>query len=88
MMTATLLAATMLASPSTAKPAANGRCPVLGNPVSDRNQIATVRDRSYRVCCEDCRADLAKNPDKFLNPDGSPKNASQSGPGQQVRDRY
>ncbi|BDU73158.1 hypothetical protein [Mesoterricola silvestris] len=88
MLTATLITLTMLASPSPSKPPTNGRCPVLGNPVSERNQSTTVRDHSYRVCCDECRTDLEKNPEKFLNQDGSPKNASQSGPGRQLRDRY
>jgi len=58
------------------KPATNGRCPVLGNPVADRNQVVTVRERDYRICCAECGQELSTNPDKFLTMDGTPKNVA------------
>lgn len=86
----TLLTLSLLTSLGTAspKPATNGRCPVLGNPVADRNQAVTVRERNYYVCCSDCGQQLAKDPDQFLDKDGRPRNASNTQTGGKVRDHY
>lgn len=60
---------------STPTPATNTQCPTCPMKVSDKSPSVTVRGRLYRVCCKDCGKDLEKNPDKYLNQDGSPKNA-------------
>lgn len=70
------------------KPATNGRCPVLGNPVADRNQSITVRGRNYFICCSECGERLVADPDKFLDQNGKPKNASGTSASEQIRDRY
>jgi hypothetical protein len=58
-----------------AKPATNTLCPVLGGKVDAKSPTVTVRGQDYRVCCMGCPAELKANPDKFLKPDGTPKNA-------------
>ncbi len=57
------------------KPATNKLCPVLGNPVDAKSPIVVVKDQEYRICCAMCEGQLKANPDKFLKPDGTPKNA-------------
>ncbi len=57
------------------KPATNTLCPVLGNPVNAKSKTVVVKDQEYRVCCMGCPEQLKANPDKFLKPDGTPKNA-------------
>ena len=69
---ALVLAAAAAAAP---KPATNTLCPVLGNPVSAKSKTVVVKDQEYRVCCMGCPEQLKANPDKFLKPDGTPKNA-------------
>lgn len=75
-MLAPLLALSILAAP-TAKPVAatNTACPVLGGKVSEKSKTVVVRGREYRLCCAGCDAKLLKNPDAFLEKDGTPKNA-------------
>ena len=34
-----------------------------------------VRDREYRICCAGCDTKMLKDPDKYLQKDGTPKNA-------------
>ena len=80
-----LLVATWATPP---KPATNGRCPVLGNPVADRNQAVTVQGRRYYICCNDCAQKLAADPGRYLDSDGTPKNARQSASGEKIRDSY
>lgn len=80
-----LLVATWATPP---KPATNGRCPVLGNPVADRNQAVTVQGRRYYICCDDCAQKLAADPGRFLEPDGTPKNTRQATSGEKIRDSY
>ena len=80
-----LLVATWATPP---KPATNGRCPVLGNPVADRNQAVTVQGRRSYICCDDCAQKLAADPGRYLEPDGTPKNARQTTPGEKLRDSY
>jgi hypothetical protein len=81
-----LMTTPMLATAS--KPASNGRCPVLGNPVANRNQSVAVRERNYFVCCSECGERLVADPDKFIDQDGRPKNATGSTGAERVRDRY
>lgn len=90
MLLSTMILAGLLTSPApaAAKPATNGRCPVLANPVGDRNQTVEVRGRKYRICCDDCGAELSKNPEKFLLEDGTPRNAAKGSSGGSVRDHY
>lgn len=58
-----------------AKPATNLKCPVLGNPTDAKSETVTVRGQEYRVCCSMCPPLLKADPDKYLNKDGTPKNA-------------
>lgn len=53
-------------------------CPVLGGPVDSNSPKVMVHDHEYQVCCSDCLGKLKANPDKYLRPDGTPKNASVS----------
>ncbi|WP_043483969.1 hypothetical protein [Geothrix fermentans] len=69
-----LLTLAMTASPQ-AKPATNTKCPVLGGKVSEKSKTVVVRGQEYRLCCAGCDATLLKNPDKYLEKDGTPKNA-------------
>ncbi len=85
-----LLTLTLLAAPGAeaSKPATNGRCPVLGNPVADRNQAVALHGRKYYVCCGECESQLTASPDKFLTEDGTPKNSTSAQSGGKVRDHY
>ena len=76
-MLALLLAATLATSPqATPKPADNALCPVTGEKLTARKAPRViVRGRTYKVCCRKCIAHLRKNPDKYLKPDGTPRNA-------------
>jgi len=75
-MLAPLLSLALLAAP-TAKPAAatNKACPVLGGKVTEKSKTVVVRDREYRICCAGCDTKLMKDPDKYLEKDGTPRNA-------------
>jgi YHS domain-containing protein len=72
-MIALLLAAALTAQAP--KPATNLKCPVLSGPVTATSMKTVVRGQEYRVCCAGCPGELAANPDKYLNKDGTPKNA-------------
>lgn len=54
----------------------SARCPVCGSdiPIGKGSKV-TVRNREYRVDDGACGEALAANPDKYLEPDGTPKNA-------------
>jgi len=69
-----LLTLAMTASPQ-AKPATNTKCPVLGGKVTEKSKTVVVRGQEYRLCCGGCDTTLLKNPDKYLEKDGTPKNA-------------
>jgi hypothetical protein len=69
------LAVAVAAAAAAPKPASNTLCPVLGNPVTAQSKTVVVRGREYRVCCMGCPEELKAQPDKFLKPDGTPKNA-------------
>jgi len=69
-----LLTLAMTASPQ-AKPATNTKCPVLGGKVTEKSKTVAVRGQEYRLCCAGCDTTLLKNPDKYLEKDGTPRNA-------------
>jgi YHS domain-containing protein len=71
-----LLALAVLAAPATKPvPATNTLCPVLGGKVTEKSKTVVVRGHEYRLCCAGCDTQLLKNPDKYLEKDGTPKNA-------------
>lgn len=70
-----LLTLAVTAAPQ-AKPAANAKCPVLGGKVSEKSKTVAVRGQEYRICCAGCDTKLLKDPDKYLEKDGTPKNAA------------
>jgi hypothetical protein len=55
------------------KPAENSLCPVMKQKVTEKSQVVVVKDREYRICCPGCGPKIEKDPDKYLNPDGSVK---------------
>ena len=69
-----LLTLAVAATPH-AKPATNTKCPVLGGKVTEKSKTVVVRGQEYRLCCGGCDAQLLKDPDKYLEKDGTPKNA-------------
>jgi hypothetical protein len=66
------LTATVAQAP---KPAANLKCPVLGNPTDAKSETVVVNGQTYRVCCSMCGPMMKADPGKYLNKDGTPKNA-------------
>jgi YHS domain-containing protein len=71
-----LLALSILAAPAAKPiPATNTICPVLGGKVTASSKTVVVRGREYRLCCAGCDAQLLKDPGKYLERDGTPKNA-------------
>lgn len=76
MFTSLALSALMsLAGPAASTPT-NTLCPVMGNAVTPgKSPIVKVNGREYYICCPGCRSDLEKTPGKYLNKDGTPKNA-------------
>ena len=71
-----LLALSILAAPAAKPiPATNTICPVLGGKVTASSKTVVVRGREYRHCCAGCDAQLLKDPGKYLERDGTPKNA-------------
>ena len=58
-----------------AKPATNTLCPVLGGKVDASSPKVEVRGQEYRICCMGCDSQLKAAPDKYLKPDGTPRNA-------------
>jgi YHS domain-containing protein len=71
-----LLALSLLAAPGAKPaPATNAKCPVLGGKVSEKSKTVVVRGQEYRICCGGCDTTMLKNPDKYLEKDGTPKNA-------------
>jgi YHS domain-containing protein len=73
-MLAPLFALVLLAAP-TAKPVAatNTKDPVCKMAVNEKSTTVVVRGQSYRVCNKHCGEALQKDPDKFLEKDGSVK---------------
>jgi YHS domain-containing protein len=71
----TLILAALVAAPGP-KPATNTTCPVLGGKVTPgKSPKVVVRGQEYLLCCAGCDTDLIKSPDKYLEKDGTPKNA-------------
>jgi len=70
-----LALALAVAAAAAPKPATNTVCPVLGGKVDAKSPVVVVRGQEYRTCCMGCPDQLKANPDKFLKPDGTPKNA-------------
>jgi YHS domain-containing protein len=74
-MLAPLLALSVLAAPAP-RPATNTVCPVLGNKVTPgKSPKVVVRGQEYYLCCAGCDTKLAQEPNKYLEKDGTPKNA-------------
>lgn len=74
-----LLFAMALAANPDVKPAANAICPVQGLKVTEKSKTVIVRGQEYRICCPgDCDTKLEKDPGKYLNEDGTPKNAGKA----------
>ena len=71
-----LLLAVAIAATPQAKSATNTKCPVLGGKVDAKSKTVVVRGQEYRLCCGGCDTKLAKDPDKYLEKDGTPKNAA------------
>ncbi len=77
MLSTLFLTVALVASPSTdtPKPATNTKCPVMGGKVNEKSPTVVVRGQTYKLCCKGCDKKLADNPDKYLEKDGTPKNA-------------
>ncbi len=75
MLRAALFSLAAIAAPSAeqAKPATNIKDPVCKMAVTAKSMTATVRGREYRVCSKYCGEALQKDPDKYLEKDGSVK---------------
>jgi len=72
------LSLVILAAPAAKPlPASNTRCPVTGEQVTEKSKTVAVHGRAYRICCPGCDAKLLKDPDTYLEKDGTPKNAKQ-----------
>jgi YHS domain-containing protein len=67
------LAALATLSAEQAKPAVNLKDPVCKMAVTAKSMTATVRGQEYRVCNKHCAEALQKDPDKYLEKDGSVK---------------
>lgn len=75
MLTPLLFSALIAVTAPTAAAPTNTVCPVLGNAVTPgKSPIVTVRGRQYYICCPGCDTKLMKDPDKYLDKDGRPKN--------------
>jgi YHS domain-containing protein len=75
-MLALLLTAALVAPAPQAKPATNTKCPVAGEKVDPKTSPkVVVRGQEYYICCKACAPKLEKDPDKYLDKDGTPKNA-------------
>jgi YHS domain-containing protein len=72
---AALITLAVLAAPAVdqAKPATNVKDPVCKMDVNAKSATAAVRGQSYRVCSKHCGEALQKDPDKYLEKDGSVK---------------
>ncbi len=70
-----LLSLAVLAAPAAdkAKPATNTKDPVCKMTVDEKSATFAVRGRDYRVCSKHCGDALQKDPDKYLDKDGSVK---------------
>ncbi len=70
-----LLLTAALAAPAaeTPKPATNTLCPVMKDKVTEKSATVVVKGQAYRICCKMCGPKLQKNPEKYLNADGTVK---------------
>jgi len=75
MLHAALVTLAILAAPAAdaAKPATNVKDPVCKMSVNEKSATVAVRGQSYRICNKHCGEALQKDPDKFLEKDGSVK---------------
>jgi len=75
MLHAALLSLVVFAAPAAGpvKPATNTKDPVCRMAVGEKSTTVAVRGRAYRVCNPHCGEALQKDPDKFLEQDGSVK---------------
>jgi len=74
----TIFLTAALAAAPTAKPATNTLCPVLGEKVTDKSPTVVVNGQTYRICCKGCDKKMLADPDKYLEKDGTPKNAKKA----------
>lgn len=72
-----ILSMALAASPKPV-PATNTICPVLGTAVTAESKVVVVRGHEYRICCAGCDKQLLASPDKYLEKDGTPKNAKKA----------
>jgi len=75
MLHAALLTLAVLAAPAAdkAKPATNTIDPICRMQVDAKSSTVAVRGQDYRVCSKHCASSLQKDPDKYLEKDGSVK---------------
>ena len=58
------------------QPATHSVCPVCGKSIAPgQGTKIAVRGHEYAVDDKECGEELMSNPDKFLEPDGTPKNS-------------
>ena len=76
-MFSSLILAALVAAPSgNPRPASNTICPVLGGKVTPgKSPKVVVRGQEYLLCCPGCDKKLLAEPDKYLQKDGTPRNA-------------
>jgi YHS domain-containing protein len=78
-LTALMATAPVGDSPTKGAPT-NTICPVRGHQVTPgKSPTVTVRGHQYYLCCSECDVLLIKNPDQYLEKDGTPKNAKATG---------
>ena len=78
MLLALTLTAALMAPGEAPKPATNTLCPVVGDKVTPgKSPKVVVRGQEYYLCCGGmgCDKKLLADPDKYLEKDGTPKNA-------------
>ncbi|HEY3400264.1 MAG TPA: hypothetical protein VGK03_06480 [Geothrix sp.] len=77
MLHAALLSLAVLSAPAVgkAKPATNSIDPVCRMTVDAKSATVEVRGQDYRVCSKHCGVSLQKDPDKYLEKDGTAKAA-------------
>jgi len=73
-----LLLTLALATSPQAKPATNSLCPVTGEKVDAKSPVTVVRGQAYRFCCAGCDKKVLADPGKYLDKDGTPKNAEKA----------
>ena len=70
-MLALLVTAALIAAPAP-KPPTNTKCPACGGAVTSKSPKIIVRGSTYYACCVECGALVEKDPDKYLEKDGTP----------------